>query len=165
MKKPTLYIETTILSYLASRPSRDIIVQAHQQITQDWWDSQRKNYELHISAIVLQEIARGDPDASKRRELFTDDLAILDVSDAVRNLAKELVKFLNLPQRAELDALHLAFAIEYDMDYLLTWNCSHLANGFIMSRLKEFEAKTLRSVPVIVTPEELNSTGEDNEMG
>ena len=164
MEKPTLYLETTILSYLAARPSRDIIVQAHQQITWDWWESERENYELYISEIVLQEIMGGDPEAAERRQSFISNLAILDMSDAVRNLAYELAKFLNLPQRAELDALHLSFAIEYEMDYLLTWNCSHLANGLIISRLKEFELETSRLVPVIITPEELMSGGEENEM-
>lgn len=165
MEKPTLYVETTVLSYLAARPSRDIIVQAHQQITWDWWESERENYELYISEIVLQEIVEGDPIAAQRRESFMGNLVILDMSDAVRNLARELEKFLNLPKRAELDALHLSFAIEYEINYLLTWNCSHLANGLIISRLKEFELKTSRVTPVIVTPEELISGGEENEMG
>lgn len=164
MEKPTLYIETTILSYLAARASRDIIVQAHQQITWDWWESQRERYKLYISEIVLQEIMEGDPEAVKRRESFISNLAILDMSDAVRKLARELATFLNIPQRAELDALHLSFAIEYEMDYLLTWNCSHLANGLIIRKLKEFELETSRLVPVIVTPEELISGGEENEL-
>jgi len=165
LEKPTLYLETTILSYLASRPSRDIIVQAHQQITLDWWESKRENFELYISEIVLLEIKEGDTEAAKRRESFITDLAILNMSDAVRNLAPKLTKFLNLPKRAELDALHLSFAIEYEMDYLLTWNCSHLANGLIISRLKTFELETSQSVPVIVTPEELMTGGEESEMG
>lgn len=152
------------MSYLAVRPSRDIIVQAHQQITWDWWESQRKNYELYISEIVLQEIAGGDPEAAKRRESFIGNLGILDMSDAVRNLARKLAKFLDLPKHAELDALHLSFAIEYEIDYLLTWNCSHLANGLIISRLKRFELKASRLTPVIVTPEELMSGGEENEV-
>jgi len=160
LERPTLYIETTILSYLAARPSRDIIVQAHQQITWDWWESYREHYELYISEIVLQEIMAGDPEAAERRRSFINNLAILDISDAVRNLARELANFLNLPQRAELDALHLSFAIEYEIDYLLTWNCTHLANGWIISRLKAFELETSRLVPVIVTPEELMSGGE-----
>ena len=164
MEKSTIYIETIILSYLAARYSRDIIVQAHQQITWDWWESQRKNYELYISEIVLQEIMGGDSEAAKRREAFSNNLAILDMSDAVRNLAHELTNFLNLPKRAELDALHISFAIEYEIDYLLTWNCSHLANGLIISKLKEFEYKTSRLMPVIVTPEELISGGEENEV-
>ena len=164
MEKPTLYIETTIPSYLAARSSRDIIVQAHQQVTWDWWESQRGKYELYISEIVLQEITEADIEAAKRRETFVGDLAILNMSDAVRDLARDLARFLNLPRRAELDALHLSFAIEYKMDYLLTWNCSHLANGLIISRLKQFELETSRSVPVILTPEELMSGGEENEV-
>lgn len=163
MNKPTIYIETTVISYLAAHPSRDIIVQAHQQITWEWWKAQRLNYELYISGVLLQEIMKGDIDAVTRRKSFIKDLAVLDISDEVRNLAVELTKFLNLPQRAELDALHLSFAIEYGIDYFLTWNCSHLANGRIISKLKEFELKESRIVPVIVTPEELIG-GEEYEM-
>ena len=112
----------------------------------------------------MQEIKEGDIETAKKRETFIGDLAILNMSDAVRDLARELAKFLNLPRRAELDALHLSFAIEYKMDYLLTWNCSHLANGLIISRLKQFESETSRSVPVILTPEELMSGGKENEV-
>lgn len=97
-----LYLETTILSYLAARPSRDIIVQAHQQITWDWWESEQKKYELYISEIVLQEINRGDPEVVKRRQSFISNLAILDMSDAVHNLAYELAKFLKLPQQSRV---------------------------------------------------------------
>ncbi len=160
MKISTVYIETTILSYLAARPSRDIIVQAHQQITWDWWEYQRGNYNLYISEIVLQEIIRGDIEVAKRRESFISNISILDMSEAVQELSLELIQFLKLPRNAELDALHLSFAIEYEMNYLLTWNCSHLANGLIISKLKKFELKQSRLMPVIVTPEELMSGGE-----
>ncbi|OIN95623.1 hypothetical protein AUJ66_08885 [Candidatus Desantisbacteria bacterium CG1_02_38_46] len=159
MKKPTLYFETTIISYLAARPSRDIIVQAHQQITADWWESCRQQYELYISEMVIQEIAIGNGEAVKRRQSFISSLKILNLTDEVHQLAKELAKFLRLPKRAEIDALHLGFAIEYEMDYLLTWNCSHLANGGIIGKLKEYELEGGRPVPVIVTPEELLSGG------
>ncbi len=164
MEKPTVYIETTILSYLAARPSRDIIVLAHQQITRDWWELERKNYNLYISEMVLGEIIKGDSDAAKRRRLLIEDISILDTSDTIPDLARRLIEFLNLPKSAEPDALHLSYSIEYEMDYLLTWNCSHLANGFIISKLKEFELEILHSIPVIVTPEELMTGGERIEV-
>lgn len=110
----------------------------------------------------MQEISGGDPGAAKKRNSYVNDLYVIDISNEVRDLAHDLTKYLNLPQRAELDSLHLAFAIEYEMDYLLTWNCSHLANGLTISKLKIFELKTSRLMPVIVTPEELMSGGEEN---
>jgi len=164
LKNSTVYIETTILSYLASIPSRDIIVQAHQQITWEWWNNYRKNYDLYISPIVIQEISRGDIEASKKRKKFINNISILQISDNITELALKLIKFLGLPKKAELDALHLAFAIDYSIDYLLTWNCNHLANGVFIKKLKQFESKESRVIPVILTPEELMTGGKENEM-
>ncbi len=164
MNKPTLYLETTVPSYLAARPSRDIVIQAHQQITWDWWKSCKENYEVYISEIVLKEIAGGDQKVAKKRHTFVKDLEILDLSEDVYQLARDLAVFLRLPKRAEMDALHLSFAVEYELDYLLTWNCAHLANGAIIRRLKKFESDHTRFVPVIVTPEELMIGGYENEM-
>lgn len=164
LNKPTLYLETTVPSYLAARMSRDIVVQAHQQITWDWWNSRRENYEIYISEIVLKEIADGDQKAAERRYEFVKYLEILDISEDVRQLARDLAVFLRLPKRAEMDALHLSFATEYELDYLLTWNCAHLANGSVIHRLKKFESEHSRVVPVIITPEELMIGDYGNEM-
>jgi predicted nucleic acid-binding protein len=164
MNKSSIYLETTILSYLAARPSRDIIIQAHQQITWDWWESQKDNYDLYISEMVIQEIMDGDSEAVKKRQLFAENIPVLKISAGIRDLASDLIKFLRLPQRAEPDAIHLAFAINYEINFLLTWNCAHLANGLVINKLKNFEIKTASSIPVIVTPEELLSGGEDYAM-
>jgi len=114
--------------------------------------------------MVIQEIIEGDAEAVKRRQIFTNEISILSITNKVKDLANKLMKVLALPQRAEPDALHLAFAMQYDMDFLLTWNCTHLANGLIISKLKEFEIKTSQNIPVIVTPEELIPGGEDDAM-
>ncbi len=114
--------------------------------------------------MVYQEISKGDPHAVRKRESYTTDLPILAITDQVRTPAKELIEFLNLPERAKPDALHVSFAIEYQLDFLLTWNCAHLANGVIIGKLKEFERKSGKSVPVIITPEELMEGGEEIEM-
>ncbi|RLG28783.1 DNA-binding protein [Methanosarcinales archaeon] len=102
LNKSALYLETTISSYLAARPSRDIVVQAHQQITWDWWNSCRGDYEIYISEIVLKEIAGGDQKAAERRYEFVKDLEILDISEDVRQLGRDLAVFLRLPKRAEM---------------------------------------------------------------
>lgn len=153
--KPTLYLESTIPSYLAAHPSRDLIVAAHQQITHDWWQRARGAFDLHVSAAVLEEIDAGDPDAASRRQAFVADLPVLRLTDEVAELAAVYRDQLGLPRGAQLDAIHLAYAVAYEMSYLLTWNCKHLANGVVIHRLHDLNAELGRFVPVIVTPEEL----------
>lgn len=60
-----VYIETTIVSYLTARPSRDVVIAGHQQITHDWWDTRRSDYELCVSQLVLDEAGAGDPQAAQ----------------------------------------------------------------------------------------------------
>ena len=154
-EKPTLYLETTIPSYLAGRPSGDLIVAAYQKITYDWWENARASFSISISEAVLEEIAAGDPDAAARRQTFIEDLPILELKDDVAILAKEYLSRLQLPHSAQLDALHLAYAVVYEMDYLLTWNCRHIANGIIIQRLQTTNLGFNRHTPIIVTPQEL----------
>jgi predicted nucleic acid-binding protein len=135
-EQSTLYLETTIPSYLAARPSRDLIVTAHQQITHDWCEQARDNFALFISEAVLDEITSGDPEAIARRQAYVENLPILKLTDEVAALAEDYQSQLKLPQNAQLDALHLAYAVVYEMDYLLTWNCKHIANGVIIQRLQ-----------------------------
>ncbi len=154
--KPKLYLETTIPSYLTARPSRDVIILARQQMTRDWWENRRIDYEIYVSQLVLDEAALGDAVYAKRRLEVTQNLPILDISPgSVRELAKRLTKSLHLPAKASSDAVHLAVATYYGMDYLLTWNCAHLANAHVTRRLTEFAIKGGRIVPTVCTPEEL----------
>lgn len=159
-EKSSLYLETTIPSYLAARPSRDLIVAAHQQITHDWWLQERDNFALFISEAVLDEINSGDSDASTRRQSFVENLFILTLTDEVASLAEEYQNQLKLPLNAQLDALHLAYAVIYEIDYLLTWNCKHIANGVIIQRLQTINITSNRHTPIIVTPEELFASSE-----
>lgn len=154
-EKPALYLESTIPSYLAAHPSRDLIVAAHQQITHEWWQQARMNFWLHISEAVLEEIRAGDRGAAVRRQGFIEGLPVLALTDEVAGLAEEYQRRLGLPQWAQLDAVHLAYAVVYEMDYLLTWNCKHLANGVIIQRLLALNVRLGRATPIIVTPEEL----------
>ena len=155
IEKSSLYLESTIPSYLAARPSRDLIVAAHQQITHDWWYQARERFDMYISEAVLEEISAGDPDAVTRRRSFVDGLSILASADDVADLAVEYESRLGLASVAPLDAVHLAYAAVYEMGYLLTWNCKHLANGVVIQRLQTVNLSLGRLTPVIVTPEEL----------
>ncbi len=152
----SVYLETTIVSYLAARPSRDLIVAAHQQITHDWWETSRRGYELFVSEAVLEEIRRGDPEAAQRRLKIVGDLPLLELNDDAERLALTYGKELGLPDGAAVDVLHIAIAVVHRMDFLLTWNCAHIANGEVVRRLRTLNDGALkRQTPIIVTPEEL----------
>jgi len=160
---PSVYLETTIASYLAAQPSRDLIIAAHQQITHDWWLSARERFDLYISDAVLSEIRGGDPDAAARRLAIVNGLPALQLNDDVRNLVHEYDRRLGLTGRARADLPHFAFAVAYQMDYLVTWNCRHIANGEVIRRLLDANAALQRPTPLVVTPEEILSTPEEDE--
>ncbi len=150
-----VYMETTISSYLAAWPSRDLLQAARQQMTHHWWNNERRNYELCISAIVLDEAAAGDSDAAARRMAFLQDLPLLDLTEAVNKVAKAIMESGLLPQSATRDAVHIAVSSVHGVDILLTWNCRHIANAAIMKELGEIVAGCGQEIPIICTPEEL----------
>lgn len=150
-----VYIETTFVSYLTARPSRDLIVAAHQQITHDWWDDRRKDYEVCISQLVLQEASDGDPQAAKERLDLLATMTQLEITEDAVALAAELVRAGVLPEKAENDALHIAVAATHGIPYLLTWNCRHMANATIRGQIETQCAGKGYKAPVICTPEEL----------
>lgn len=161
---PTVYLETTIPSYLVARPSRDLIIAAHQQITHEWWREAGDRFDLYISEAVLAEIRAGDPDAAARRLAIVDGLPILALNEDVRTLVRAYDQRLRLGERARADLPHLAFAVAYAMDYLVTCNCAHLANGEVIHRLREVNVGLQRSTPIIVTPEELLESPDEEEV-
>ena len=151
----TVYIETSIVSYLTARPSRDLLVAAHQQLTVTWWEQQRAHYELFTSQVVLAEARAGDPDAAQRRIAVLEHLPLLDVTDAAIMLAAALVSGQALPAQAAQDALHIAVTCVHGVEYLLTWNCAHLANARLRSRIEQICREAGYVPPIICTPEEL----------
>ena len=153
--RATVYLETSIVSYLTARPSRDLLVAAHQQLTVAWWDQQRTSYELFTSQVVLAEARAGDLEAAQRRLTVLERLPLLDVTDAAIALAATLITGQALPAHATQDALHLALACVHGMEYLLTWNCTHLANARLRSRIEQVCREAGYVPPIICTPEEL----------
>ena len=156
----SVYIETSVISYLSAYPSRDLVVAAHQQITRDWWRTVRERFELYISELVLAEIRAGDPEAGTKRLGLIQDIAILEQTEDVGVLVRHYDKTLGLTGRARADIPHFAFAVSYEMDYLVTWNCSHIANGQMIKRLIIVNNELKRRTPLIVTPEEILETLE-----
>src|SRR5262245_14920627 len=120
-----VYIETTFISYLTARPNRDVVIAGHQQVTREWWDTQRGSYELCVSQLVLEESAAGDPEAAQERLAVLQAMTFLETATAALALAKELVRAGALPAKAADDALHIAIAATQGVPYLLTWNCRH----------------------------------------
>jgi len=150
-----IYIETTIPSYLAAHPSRDLLQAARQQVTHTWWTSARHIYELCISGIVLDEAGTGDSDAVQRRLNFLHDLPLLDLTEAVDEVAKAIMDSGLLPKGAVRDAIHIAVSSVHGIDILLTWNCRHIANAAIMKELRAVADGCGYELPIICTPEEL----------
>jgi len=153
--KPRVYIETSVISYLASRPARDLIVAAHQALTREWWEQRSGRFELVISQLVEQEAGAGDPDASRSRLAAIDGIAILALSDDAVAVAELLATNGPIPHEAAADALHIAVAAVNGVDYLLTWNCKHLANASLRVQIAAFLEDAGYAGPVICTPEEL----------
>ena len=153
--KPTVYIETTIVSYLTARPSRDIVRLADQTITRDWWDTQRLRFELFASELVVIEASAGDPSAAQDRLAVLRSLKIANSSDDAETLAAALIAAAALPANAVRDALHVAIAATNGLDYLLTWNCAHLANGILQDRIVQTCAIGGFRAPLILTPNQL----------
>ena len=153
--KPKVYLETTIPSYLTARPSRDLVTAAHQQITREWWDTRRHAFDLFISQMVIDEASAGDPDAAARRLEALAPLSLLDPRAEGADLAQALIEQVPLPVSATADALHIAIAVVNGMDYLLTWNCTHIANAVLRSQIETVCRSKGFAVPIICTPDEL----------
>lgn len=152
---PTVYVETTIPSYLTAAPSRDLVVAAQQQITREWWATAKDRFELFVSEAVLQEIRAGDPDMTARRMQIVDGLPVLDVTSQVDSLVEVYQERLGLPDRARPDIVHIAISVAYELDYLLTWNCAHIANGHVIRSLMEVNHVLGRFTPLLLTPDQL----------
>jgi hypothetical protein len=152
---PKVYIETTIPSYLTSKTSRDIVIAAHQQITRDWWQKQRGEFDLYVSEFVVRECKAGDPAMAKLRMEILADMSELALVPDVYILAEKLINVGPIPRKAETDALHIAASAVSGMDFLLTWNCKHIANATMQNRIRMICRDSNFDPPVICTPWEL----------
>jgi predicted nucleic acid-binding protein len=152
---PRLYLETSVVSYLTARPSSDIITAAHQLITHRWWLLRRAEFELLTSELVLEEASRGDADAAARRLAALEGIPLLGITASASELAWSIVRAHLLPARAFPDALHISVAAIHSVEYLLTWNCSHIANAELLPYVTDVVEATGFNMPFVCTPEEL----------
>ncbi|WP_295399373.1 type II toxin-antitoxin system VapC family toxin [uncultured Thiocystis sp.] len=153
--KFTVYIETTIPSYLTAWRSPELVMAANQEATRSWWETSRPNFELFISQLVVDEASSGDAEAATRRLEKLEGLPELDLSTQAESLAELLLAGAALPEIAKVDALHIAIATVHGIDYLLTWNCKHIANAVMRPRIERICRSAGYEPPIICTPLEL----------
>ncbi|MBX3394664.1 MAG: type II toxin-antitoxin system VapC family toxin [Phycisphaerae bacterium] len=153
--KPSVYLETTIASYLSARPSRDLVVAANQALTREWWTDRSHRFDLFVSQIVLDEAAGGDVQAAGRRLELLEGPGRLDVTEPCLTLGRAILRGAKMPARAATDALHVAIAAVHQMTYLLTWNCTHIANASMRQGIESVCVARGFRPPVICTPLEL----------
>jgi hypothetical protein len=159
--KPKVYIETTIPSYLAARTSRDLVIAGNQELTHEWWAEQRASFELYISQFVLDEAGIGDAGAARRRLEILADIQELKITDEAGVLTEKLLKEGGVPRKAATDAAHIAVAAVNGMDFLLTWNCKHIANARMLKKIYSICANEGYTCPLVCTPAELMEGGGD----
>ena len=143
------------MSYLTARPSRDLVQRAHQQLTRRWWRTRRSQFDLYASPPVVQEAAGGDPRRAQKRLAALKGVPVLEATAEAMRLAEALVGARAVPTQAAVDAAHISIATVHGMAYLLTWNCAHIANATMRSRIETICRTVGYEPPILCTPEEL----------
>jgi hypothetical protein len=158
----SVYIETSIVSYLAAKPSRDLRTAAWQQLTAQWWEQERRHYKLVSSRLVKIEASAGEENAAKRRLTLLQRTTEITITDEAKDLAKKLILRGGVPRAAEIDALHIAIACVHGIHYLLTWNCRHINNATTKPVIRHICETGGYTCPEICTPIELSVEGLRN---
>lgn len=155
MDIPTLYLETTVPSFLLAEPSRDLVASARQEITRAWWRRDHARFSVFISQTVLDEALCGNRAAAAKRREFLAQFPILIPTPEVQRLTELYLQHHIVPFEKPDDAIHLAFAAAYRVQFLCTWNFKHLANALVLQRLRNLNEKPRIFTPQVCTPEEL----------
>jgi len=155
-----IYLETSVISYLTARPSKNVIEAGHQQSTYLFWD-RRSKFDLVTSELVIAECGAGDASAASKRLNALLGIPLLDITTRSLELAKGLVVAGIIPTRASEDALHISIATVHFVDYLLTWNCRHIANPEIQAHIAEYLQLQGLFLPFICTPDEILGDEDD----
>lgn len=157
------YIETSVVSYLTSRPSRDVVIVARQQVIREWWRTARDRFHLAASELVIREARQGEPNAASARIMRLEGVTLLDATEEAEQLARELISSGAVPPNAPVDAAHIASAATNRVHYLLTSNFRHIANAAMRSRIERVCRSTGYEPPVICTPHELMEVSHDDQ--
>ena len=156
----SVYIESSVISYLAAWPSRDLVIAGHQAITAEWWDNHRLRYDAYVSPLVVEEISAGDASAAEERLRVIADIPSVSIAAEAESLASALLASNAVPANSARDALHIAIAATQGMDYLVTWNFKHINNASTRTMVVNVVSNSGLVCPVLCSPEEL--MGEDD---
>jgi hypothetical protein len=160
-EKLTVYLETTIPSFLTGWPSNDLILAGKQEVTRRWWENRLQHYHPVVSQFVIDEASAGDQSAAERRLSILAGIPLLEIDEAVLNLTEKILSTGIIPSKAAADAAHIAIAARHGVNFLMTWNCTHIANAEIIARINKIVEFEGYSPPVICTPDELFGTNEN----
>jgi hypothetical protein len=152
---PSMYLDTSVPSYLTARWARDLATLRRQRITCLWWNGHRVRFDLFVSLRVRAEARAGNPEAATRRMEVISPLALIEPTEEAEKLAALILKETRLPDRARADAEHMGIAATAGMDYLLTWNCKHLANSDIRKKVTRTCKRSGFTAPELCTPEDI----------
>ncbi len=156
----SVYIESSVISYLTARPSRDLVIAGHQAATAEWWDDRRLRYDVYVSPLVVEEISAGDAAAAEERLRVIVDIPSVAVVAEAESLAFALLASNAVPANSARDALHIAIAATQGIDYLITWNFKHINNASTRTIVVNAVSNFGLVCPVLCSPEEL--IGEDD---
>ena len=157
--KLKIYLDTSVISYYVARQSKDIVQQAHQKLSKEWWKAYHPKHLLYLSVYVINEIERGNREAAAKRLKAIEGLPVLDTSEPVERLAKVILKELSIPEKSKLDGYHLAIAALNSQDYIVSWNFRHMANATVRRIFKTICSDEGIVCPEISTPEEMLGEG------
>jgi predicted nucleic acid-binding protein len=150
----TVYIETTIPSfYHETRQEPEMV--ARRQWTRRWWDQCASSYDLVTSEGVVAELQEGEYETQSAAVALVADLPRLEVVDDIADIIDVYLANHLMPKERLGDALHLALASYHKCDFLLTWNCAHLANANKFEHIRIINTRLGLFVPALVTPMEL----------
>jgi predicted nucleic acid-binding protein len=151
----SVYIESSVVSYITARPSRDIVTASRQAITVDWWQNNKSQFEIFISPLVLEKIGGGDLNAANQRLRAVSNIPSVSISTEAESVAKQLLISKAVPANSERDALHIAIAATQGIDYLLTWNFKHINNAITRILVTSVVKNCGYECPILCSPEEL----------
>jgi predicted nucleic acid-binding protein len=162
-KLKSLYIETTIPSYATSRGSSNLIIAARQLLTRQFWEEEREKFDLYTSQYVFDECELGDKEVAKRRFDFISGIRTIAKTDEIASLANIYFNLLKIPERAKTDCFHLAVCVVTKIDYLLSWNCTHLGVN-TYKKVLEYNIKHDLWTPLLVTPDYFSNLTEEEKL-
>jgi predicted nucleic acid-binding protein len=155
---PRVYIETSIPSfYCTTRPDPESV--ARKNWTQHWRDFKREGCEVYTSEAVIEELGRGDYPTQAAALSLIGGVPLLTIEPAIWEIVRTYTRHFLMPAHPAGDALHLALASYYNCDFLLTWNCEHLANANKFPHIRRVNSMLGLFIPSLVTPLELLGGG------